>query len=514
MKKKKDQTKRNINPIFVIILITILTIIISSILSLLGLEGQKTTIVNNSLETSLITVKNIFSIEGIKFLLGSAITNFQILEPLGLLIVSLITVSFIDFSGIIEPLVKPLKKLTPFLLTFLVIIVSALFSFIGDYSYLFLMPLVALIYKAMGRNPILGILTVFLGLTLAYGAGFVSDNNDYLLGILTEQSAKIDVDKNYKYHLMSNFYISVTTLILVALLLTYRLEKKISPKLTKWKKEESKKEELDEEIVEKIESQNNKKPMLISSVVFMFFIGLLIYSIIPGLPFSGVLLDSESATYFASLFSDNAPFKEGLPYIMLCIIIVTTLIYGKVSKNTTDYSKSFSKELYGIGYTLTLLFFIAQIIAILNWTNVGEVIASNLISFMSTLEFSGLPLIVTLFIVTIIMGIFIPSTIGKWVLMAPMIVPLFMRSNITPDFTQFIFKMADGIGKSMTPIFVYFIIMLGFIQKYNEDKKITIFGTYRLLMPTIMIVGGLILLIIVCWFIIGLPLGTSTYPAL
>lgn len=514
MKKKKVQIKRNLNPIFVIILITLLTIIITSILSLIGLEGQKTTIVNNNLETSLITVKNIFSIEGIKFLFGNAITNFQILEPLGLLIISLITVSFMDFSGIIKPLVTPLKKLKPFVLTFIVLIVSALFSFVGDYSYLLLMPLVALMYKELGKNPILGIITVFLGLTLAYGAGFISDNNDYLLGILTEQAAKIDVDKNYKYHLMSNFYISITTLILVSLLLTYRLEKKISPKLAKFKKEEIKKENLEEEIIENIEPQDNKKAMIVASVIFMFFTGILIYSIIPGLPFSGVLLDSESATYFASLFSDNAPFKEGFPYIMLCIIIITTLIYGKITKNTDDYSKSFSKELYGIGYILTLLFFTTQIIAIINWTNVGEVIASNLISFMSGLEFSGLPLIITLFIVTIIMGIFIPSTVGKWMLMAPMIVPLFMRSNITPDFTQFIFKMADGIGKSMTPIYVYFIIMLGFIQKYNEDKKVTIFGTYRLLMPTILIIAGLILLIIVCWFIIGLPLGTSTYPAL
>ncbi|MDD4547245.1 MAG: AbgT family transporter [Bacilli bacterium] len=509
MKKKKDQIKRNINPIFVIILIAILTMIISSILSLLGLEGQKTTIVNNNLETSLITVKNIFSIEGIKFLLGGAITNFQVLEPLGLLIVSLITVSFIDFSGIIKPLVTPLKKLKPFVLTFLVLIISALFSFVGDYSYLLLMPLVALMYKELGKNPILGIITVFLGLTLAYGAGFVSDNNDYLLGILTEQAAKIDVDKNYKYHLMSNFYISISTLILVALLLTYSLEKRISPKLTKRKKDE-----IEEEIIEDIDPKDNKKAIIVASTIFIFFVGILIYSIIPGLPFSGILLDSESSTYFASLFSDNAPFKEGFPYIMLGIIMFITYVYRKITKNTADYSKSVSKELYGIGYILTLLFFTTQIIAIINWTNVGEVIASNLISFMSTLEFSGLPLIITLFIVTVIMGIFIPSTIGKWALMAPMIVPLFMRSNITPDFTQFIFKMADGIGKSMTPIYVYFIIMLGFIQKYNEDKKITIFGTYRLLMPTILIVAGLILLIIVCWFIIGLPLGTSTYPAL
>ena len=33
--------------------------------------------------------------------------------------------------------------------------------------------------------------------------------------------------------------------------------------------------------------------------------------------------------------------------------------------------------------------------------------------------------------------------------MSPLIIPLFMRSNITPDFTQLIFKSADGIEKQL-----------------------------------------------------------------
>ena len=180
-KNKKERKKRKIRPIASILIMTFFIILISLILSLFGLEGQKTTIVNNKLETSLITIKNIISIEGIRFIFGNAITNFQILEPLGFLVVSLIGISFMDYSGIIKPLSKPFKKLKPFVLTFIVLIISSLFSFVGDYSYLLLMPLIALIYKEIGKNPISGIITVFLGITLGYGTGFIFDNNDYLL---------------------------------------------------------------------------------------------------------------------------------------------------------------------------------------------------------------------------------------------------------------------------------------------------------------------------------------------
>ncbi len=507
-KNKKERQKRKISPIVSILIMTFFIIVISLILSLLGLEGQKTTIVNNKLETSLITIKNIISIEGIRFIFGNAITNFQILEPLGFLVVSLIGISFIDYSGIIKPLSKPFKKLKPFVLTFIVLIISSLFSFVGDYSYLLLMPLIALIYKEIGKNPISGIITVFLGITLGYGTGFVFNNNDYLLGLLTEQAAKIDVDKNYKYQLISNLYIMISSTIVLILALTYLIERRINPKLPKFKKEEI-------EVIE--EKVNNKKAFIVSLSIFILLILLLIYCVVPGLLYSGIFLDKEAPTYLASLFSVNSSFNEGFPYIMLFITIITSFIYGKLSKNITketDFSNKLSVNLKGIGYTLTIMFFISQLIAIINWTNIGEVIAANLVSFMASLEFSGIPLVIIFFIITILIGFFIPSTLTKWMLISPLIVPLFMRSNITPDFTQFIFQTADGVGKAIVPLYIYFIIMLGFIQNYSENKKITIFGTYKILMPSILIIAGLLILIIIGWFIIGLPLGPNSYPAL
>ena len=135
---------------------------------------------------------------------------------------------------------------------------------------------------------------------------------------------------------------------------------------------------------------------------------------------------------------------------------------------------------------------------------------------MSVLELSGLPLILIFIFVTIIISLFIPTTITKWIIMSPIIIPLFMRANITPDFTQFIFQIADGIGKSFTPLFVYFIIMVAFLQKYNGDEKtkITIFGTLKTMMPTLLLLASLWILIIVGWYIINLPIGIGMYPTL
>ena len=91
-----------------------------------------------------------------------------------------------------------------------------------------------------------------------------------------------------------------------------------------------------------------------------------------------------------------------------------------------------------------------------------------------------------------------------------------MQSNITPNFTQFIFKIADGIGKASSPIFMYYIIMLAFVEKYRVDdkKQISIFGMWKDMLPIILIMGIVAILIVTLWYTINLPIGVKTYPTL
>ena len=179
----------------------------------------------------------------------------------------------------------------------------------------------------------------------------------------------------------------------------------------------------------------------------------------------------------------------------------------------TDYLQKYFEDL---GYVFVLLFFTSQLISIFEWTNLGQVLCSKLISLITVLPFSGIPLLITFFISIIFMTLLIPSAITKWELASPLLVPLLMRSNMTPNFTQFIFRAADGIGKCFTPLFAYYAVLLGFLEKYNtkENNKITVFGTLRLLMPTLLSFVLVWFVIILGWFILGLPLGPevlSTY---
>jgi len=499
MKKKKKKFFQG--ALSTILIMCVIVMFLSFIFSLFGFEGYETYISNNTLESSLVTVNNIFSVNGFKYIFTNSITNFKLFEPLVLLIISLVGISIADTSGMLDPVFLPLRKIKGSFLSFIVILLGVCITFFGNFSYVILFPLIALLYKKIGRSPILGILTVFLGITLGYGTGIMFNYDSYVLGSLTQASAIVEVDKDYTFSLVSTEYIMVISTFIISIILTHLVDKKIS---VYFKKHE-------------VVNSDNK----FSYPVFVLFgvlLLILVYMIIPGLPFSGLLLDSGSVRYIDKLFGSNSPFANSFVCIYSLILSICGLFYGYLNGiRTSDvYTKGISKTFDGLGYLFVLMFFASQLQGLIEWTNVGTILGSRMIDFMSNLQLSGAFLIVIFFIIIVIMSILIPSTSTKWILASPVVVPLFMRSNITPDFTQFVFQVADSVGKGLTPVFAYFIVMIGFMQKYvgEEDRSVNIVDTLRMTLPVTLIIGLVWIAIVVLWFISGLPIGINGFSTL
>ena len=178
--------KKTFSPVVTMIIMIFLTIIVSFVLSLINFDGTTTIISNGILETSVVVVKNIFSKEGISYFFSNVINNFNLLEPLVLIILSLISFSVAKESGLLKHVFNPLKKLKLNVLTFIMIFLSIIATIIGDYSYIILFPLAAIIYQYSNKNPVLGIITVFLDITLGYGICIFYNLNDYELCFLIE----------------------------------------------------------------------------------------------------------------------------------------------------------------------------------------------------------------------------------------------------------------------------------------------------------------------------------------
>ena len=492
---KKINKQRRIGPISEIIIFALFVSMLCFILNLLKASGFKTD--PGTFETTLITINNVFSKAGIRHILNNSLVNFQTLEPLVMILMSLIAVSILEASGLLKHVFLPLKKLKPRFITLIVMFVGIISTIVGDYSYVLLIPIAGILYKYIGRDSKLGILTMFIAITVGYGTGIVYNHMMYELGDITELAAS-GIITNYNYELLSNIFLLVFSTLILSIFGSIVLEK--------FAKNYTRNEEIDNLTV----SKKAGRATLISFIVMGV---ILIYSVIPGLPHSGMLLDKTEPTYIGKLFGSSSPLSQGFMFLIIAILMVCGFIYGKVSrniKNSDDYSKALTKSFEGTGYVFVLLFFISILYLIIDWTNLSTVISTNIVDFIGRSNLSGLVLVIVSFLSIVIISILMPSTITKWNIIAPIYVPLLMRANISPAFTQTMFQAADSVGKMFSPIYVYLIITIGFMYKYDKDSNKSIIKTMKKIMPITLLLGLIWLVIIVGWYLIGLPIGINS----
>ena len=201
------------------------------------------------------------------------------------------------------------------------------------------------------------------------------------------------------------------------------------------------------------------------------------------------------------------------------LFLIAGLVYGFVSKsfkNNADMVNKCKEPLAKVGSMVLLIFVASQFIGIFRKTNIGTVFAGILANILSSFSFGG---IIYLLIAVIIMAIcdyFLTGVQAKWIIFSPVIVPVLMKSNITPQFTQFVMRAVDSMTNGITPLYAYFVIFIGYLNFYNmdDDKPITITGAIKIMFPYFVIISITWLLLIIGWYIIGLPIGPGVYPTI
>ena len=163
-----------------------------------------------------------------------------------------------------------------------------------------------------------------------------------------------------------------------------------------------------------------------------------------------------------------------------------------------------------------MIFFASQFISIFKETNIPTIIVVALTNFLKMLPLSGLALLIISIVIIAIANIFMPTSMSKWTIISPVMVPMLMQLNISPQFSQFIFRAAESMTNGITPLLAYFIVYLGYLNIYNKDKEKS-FGIrdgIKLMMPYFIWMTLAWILIIISWYLIGLPLGPQVYPTL
>ena len=163
-----------------------------------------------------------------------------------------------------------------------------------------------------------------------------------------------------------------------------------------------------------------------------------------------------------------------------------------------------------------MIFFASQYIAIFKETNIGTLIVILLTNVLKALPLSGIVLVIVAMIIIAISNLFVPSTITKWSIISPVLVPAMMQMNMSPQYSQFIFRAAESMTNGITPLLAYFVVYLGYLNIYNKEEK-RVYGIrdgIKIMTPYFIALSVAWIAIVVLWYLIGLPLGPGAYPVL
>lgn len=505
MNKKE---KKVLHPITTYILLIGIIIIGSGLLNILDFSHEVYSVSSTTLEytRNLISVENLFSLEGLQYIFSSSVSNFVNFAPLSSLIIILIGIGVMEKSEFLQTAVTMItKKMKKNTVTFIIIFLSIIASVMGDISYIVILPISALIFKYGKRNPILGIIAAFAGLTCGQGLSVIFTSVDSSLLSLSLVSAQV-IDKGYRMASISGIFIMAIATLLLAGLLTSLTERVVAPKLKKVEIEEE--EEQEEEL-----TKNQKKGLLFATIAAGIYIIIFLYNIIPGLPLSGNFLDNSQILYVDKLFSYNSFFQNGFVFIITLFFVILGSFYGlgaKTLKNGREIVDTLGHSLDGIGKTLVFIFFASMFISLFRKTNINTILVAYLTTSFQNLNFQGIPLILLLFVVTALATLVMPGSINKWVVLSPVVIPVFMNAGMTPEFAQIIFRFAESCTVGLTPYMAYFVIYLAILNKYSQgEKTISIPEAIKYQIPYTVVTIITLLGLLVLWYIIGLPLGIN-----
>lgn len=485
LKTVEKVTDKLPNPFFLFLLLALFTIILSFLFNLIGISAIHP-ITNESIE-----IKSLLSIEGLREILTSAVGNFINFPPLGVVLATMFGIIVAERSGLFEATLRyTISKVPDSLVVFTIVFVSVNSSLIADAGLIVLPPLAGLTYKAIGKNPLAGVITSFAAINGGFSANLLITALDPLLSGLTHNAA-ISIDPSYNVYPTANYYFMFVSTFLVAIICTIVNNKIVEPRLGMLQSSNN--------IIEnEPKFEVNRKALGYSYILFTFILVLIAVLSIPENAFFRD--ENGQLTYL---------FKSIIPIIIL-IFFFPGLVYGRISgtiKSSKDVVDMLNMGMGTMATYIVIAFAAGQFLHYFNWSDLDIVIAVKGANFIKDVGLTGLPLFIVFLIFSMLLNLSISSASAKWAILAPVFVPMFMILGITPEATQLIYRIGDSTTNMITPLLPYFPLLIVFAQKFKKDVTMGELISSLLPFSIFLFIGWLLLLTV--WYVFDLPIGPN-----
>ncbi len=491
------------DPVFLFFILIGILVVISVLAALAGLS------VAHPIETGpdgapvIIEAASLLSPENLRLLLTEMPATFTHFHPLGYVLVVMLGAGVAERSGLFGTAMRGAVRNAPnLLLTPAVALIAMLGNHAADAGYVVLIPLAAVLFAAAGRHPIAGIAAGFAGVSGGFSANIAPGQLDALLFGITQEGAELLLP-SWTPNIAGNTYFIIGLLILYLPVIWFVTDRIIEPRLGPWTggATASHHPEEAESDPNAPLSHGERKGLLWAGLALLGVVAVwLVLTVGPG-----TALYDESA---ADVVTGLGPFFTSLVAGFFVLFLAAGWAYGAAAgtiKGHRDLVKMMTGAMGDMAYYLVLAFAAAHFVAMFGWSNLGLITA---VGGADALESSGLPMPVVLTLLVLFTGLinlFIGSASAKWALLAPVLVPMFMLVGVSPEMTTAAYRVGDSATNIITPLMVYFPLILVFAQRWAPGFGLGSLTATMLPYSIWMMITGLIMTF--AWVYLGLPLG-------
>ncbi|MEW3562815.1 AbgT family transporter, partial [Enterococcus avium] len=365
-------------------------------------------------------------------MITTAVSNFTGLSALGMVLVCMLGVGVCDRAGLFSVALRNVvenSKGSNLKIICIFVFMCVMADAAGGTGFVVMPPLGAIIFLAMGRNPLAGMLCAYGAVSGAFASNLLVTSMDVVNLSFTETAAKL-VDPDMALSPAINYYFSAFSVFTLTAMAVFVTVKVVEPRLGQYTGTGA-----GEEV--RAVTGTEKKALKWAVIAVAVYLAVILAGVVPG---NGILRDPETGSPIASA----APLMKGLPFLIALLFFIPGVVYGKVSgafKGSKDVARALGQAMADMGPYIALIFVSAQFLKYFEWSNMGIILAIKGADF---LEASGLPIPVVL-VLFIIMCALINMLIGgastKWAILSPIFVPMFMFLGYHPALAQMAYRI-------------------------------------------------------------------------
>ncbi|WP_432573604.1 AbgT family transporter [Kineococcus sp. SYSU DK005] len=457
-------------------------------------------------------VRGFFTGEGVQWFTTNLVDNFVSFPPLGTVVVILLAVGLAQRSGLMATLVKVAFAGAPrWALPYAVAFIGVVGSVMADSVMIVIPPLAAMVFKAVGRHPVAGLLGAFAAAGAGYSTSIAVTSLDALFAGITSSVAQTLPDAGTPVTPVSNWYYNIASSLLLTLVCGLLITRVLEPMLTRTGVPVEQRPDAEgpgavEDVDDLTVSRADRRALGLAGVAALVTAAaLVVLAVVPGSP-----MRNEAGGYLP-----ESPLLDSTVFLVVCMLTVPALVFGRRTgslRRLDQVPAAMGEAVKDMAPFIVLAFVLGQFVALFTWTRVGTWMAVAGAGGLESLNLTGFEAIVGFVLLATVLNLFITSGSSMWTIMGAVFVPLFALLGYEPAFTQAAFRAGDSATQILTPLNPYIVVVLAMLRRYEPQAGL---GTLisRFLPFTICFWVAWVALLTL-WFVLDLPLGPGQYSRL